>query len=166
MSPYDIEMPSLNLNPGEIYLGKGPAVITTILGSCVSVTMHHAKSGISAISHGQLPRCSMEGPCKDSCPDRHKFVECSIETILNKFDTLGLNRLGIEVKIFGGSDMFGFQSSSISKSVGRENIEVAQKTIEDKGLKIAAGDIGGYQGRKIVFFAHTGDVFLKRINKK
>jgi chemotaxis protein CheD len=92
-------------------------------------------------------------------------MDCSIKRMLHKLDACGINRSGIEVKMFGGSDMFGVQSGRRSKTVGRENIRIAQKTLKAKGLRIAAFDIGGNQGRKIVFFAHTGDVFLKRINK-
>jgi chemotaxis protein CheD len=153
------------LQPGEIYLCKGAAVVTTILGSCVSVTMRHAKSGISAICHGLLPSCSKKEPCKDFCPGKFKFVECSIKKMLEKLDACGINRAGIEIKMFGGSDMFDVQSERISKTVGRENVRIAQETIESEGMKIAAFDTGGTQGRKIVFFTKTGDVFLKRLNK-
>jgi|WetSurMetagenome_2_1015567.scaffolds.fasta_scaffold00113_2 chemotaxis protein CheD len=153
------------LQPGEIYLGRGPAVVTTILGSCVAVTMHDAKSGISAICHGLLPSCSRAEPCKDSCPEKFKFVECSIKKMLDKFDSCGINRAGIEVKMFGGSDMFGVQSDPMNRTVGRDNIKVAQETIEAGGLQIAASDTGGNLGRKIIFITHTGDVFLKRLVK-
>jgi chemotaxis protein CheD len=165
MSTEEMNIPSFNLKPGELYLGKGPAVITTVLGSCVSVTMYHAESGISAICHGQLPSCSMDTSCKGSCDEKFKFMDCSIKKMLNKMDSCGIERSGIEVKMFGGSDMFGVHSSRRSKTVGRENIRIAQETLEEKGLKISAFDTGGTQGRKILFFAHTGDVFLKRINK-
>jgi chemotaxis protein CheD len=153
------------LQPGEIYLGKGPAVVITILGSCVSVTMRHAKSGISAICHGLLPSCVKEKFCKELCPDKFKFVECSIRKMLDKLDSCGIDREGIEVKMFGGADMFGVQSDRMSKTVGRENVRIAYKTIESEGLKIVAFDTGGTQGRKIMFFTHTGDVFLKRLVK-
>jgi chemotaxis protein CheD len=166
MNIEEMEMPAINLKPGEAYLGKGPAVITTILGSCVSVTMHHAESGFSAICHGQLPSCSMDTSCKDSCAEEFKFMDCSIKKMLNKMDACGIKRSGIEVKMFGGSDMFGVRSSRNSKTVGRENIRIAQETLESKGLRIAAFNIGGNQGRKIVFHAHTGDVYLKRITRK
>jgi chemotaxis protein CheD len=165
MDTQEIEIPSYNLNPGEAYVGSGPAVITTILGSCVSVTMRHAKSGISAMCHGVLPSCE-KGKCSaKSCPERFKFVECSIRRMLDKFDACGVNRSGIEVKIFGGSDMFGETGETTRKTVGKQNISVAQGLLESEGLRICSFDTGGTQGRKIVFYTHTGDVFLKRIGK-
>lgn len=160
----EMEVPSYTLNPGEAYVGTGPAVVTTILGSCVSVTMRHPKSGISAMCHGVLPSCTKEKCRAESCPERFKFVKCSIKKMLDKFDACGISRSGIEVKIFGGSDMFGVKSGNTRrKTVGNQNISVAQGLLESEGLKISSYDTGGTQGRKIVFFTETGDVFLKRI---
>jgi chemotaxis protein CheD len=162
----ETEVPSYNLNPGETYVGTGPAVVTTILGSCVSVTMRHPESGISAMCHGVLPSCAKEQCRAESCPERFKFVECSIMNMLDKFDACGISRSGIEVKMFGGSDMFGVTSvNTCRKTVGNQNISVAQGLLESEGLKISSCDTGGNQGRKIVFFTETGDVFLKRIGK-
>jgi chemotaxis protein CheD len=165
MNTLEMEVPSYILNPGEAYVGSGPAVVTTILGSCVSVTMRHAQSGISAMCHGVLPSCTKEKCCAASCPERFKFVECSIKEMLDKFDARGICRSGIEVKIFGGSDMFGPNREMPRKTVGKQNVSAAQSLLESEGLRISSCDTGGTQGRKIVFFTETGEVFLKRICK-
>jgi chemotaxis protein CheD len=165
MNILEMEVPSYNLNPGEAYVGSGPAVVTTILGSCVSVTMRHAQSGISAMCHGVLPSCSNEKCRFESCIERFKFVECSIKRMLDKFDACGIHRSVIEVKVFGGSDMFGISSEKTRKTVGKQNVSAAQSLLESEGLKISSCDTGGTQGRKIVFFTETGEVFLKRICK-
>jgi chemotaxis protein CheD len=84
--------------------------------------------------------------------------------MIKKFDALGINRVDIQVKIFGGSDMFGTGSSDVlSKTIGMENVMVANTIIEKAGLRVAAFDTRGNQGRKILFFPHTGEVFLKRL---
>jgi len=163
MNTLELDVPSYNLNPGEAYVGSGPAVVTTILGSCVSVTMRHAQSGISAMCHGVLPTCSKEKCSEQACPERFKFVQCSIKRMLEKFDACGIHRSGIEVKVFGGSDMFGVTSGTTRKTVGKQNINIAQSLLESEGLRISSCDTGGCQGRKIVFFTETGEVFLKRI---
>ncbi|MGA2108628.1 MAG: hypothetical protein ABSH25_13400 [Syntrophorhabdales bacterium] len=43
------------LKPGEIYVGEEPAEISTILGSCVSVTMFSKRVRVGAICHALLP---------------------------------------------------------------------------------------------------------------
>jgi chemotaxis protein CheD len=126
--------------------------------------MRHPESGICAMCHGVLPSCQKD-ECTGQCRERFRFVECSIKKMLDKFDACGVSRSGIEVKVFGGSDMFGDQNDKKRLTVGRQNIDVAQHLLEAEGLRISSCDTGGTQGRKIVFFTETGDVYLKRITK-
>ena len=34
-----------------------------------------------------------------------------------------------------------------------------------QGLRLTASDVGGDRGRKLLFLTHTGDVWVKRLNK-
>ena len=121
-------------------------------------------SGTGAICHGLLPRCGGKKSCNGSCLEGFKYIDCSIKRMIKKFDALGINREDIQVKIFGGSDMFGAGSIDVrSKTIGMENVMVAKTIIEKAGLRVAAFDTRGNQGRKILFFPHTGEVFLKRL---
>jgi len=164
LSPSDRKLESIYLKPGEFHFGENPAVVSTILGSCVSVTMFHPGSGTGAICHGLLPRCGGKKSCNGTCLEGFKYIDCSIKRMIKKFDALGINRVDIQVKIFGGSDMFGTGSSDVlSKTIGMENVMVANTMIEKAGLRVAAFDTRGNQGRKILFFPHTGEVFLKRL---
>ena len=43
------------LKPGEIYVGREPAEVSTILGSCISVTMFSEGLKLGAICHALLP---------------------------------------------------------------------------------------------------------------
>jgi hypothetical protein len=49
--------PKYSVQPGELYLARKPAILRTILGSCVSVTFWSARLGAGALCHGVLPRC-------------------------------------------------------------------------------------------------------------
>jgi chemotaxis protein CheD len=82
------------------------------------------------------------------------------------FDRYKVQRDAIEVKCFGGADMFIRQIERPGVvSIGRQNIITAEKTLHAEGLKLNAKDVGGLQGRKIFFYTHTGDVLLKRLKK-
>ncbi len=164
MSPYDRDLESIYLKPGEFYFGETPVVVSTILGSCVSVTMFHPVSSTGAICHGLLPRCGGKKSCDGTCLEGFRYVDCSIKRMVRKFDAIGVNRGDIQVKIFGGADMFGVRSEDArSKTVGMENVMAAETIIEKEGLTVMAFDTRGIQGRKILFFPHTGEVFLKRL---
>ena len=80
------------------------------------------------------------------------------------FRSLGIDNDEIEVKLFGGSDMFPSDGGkSTAMNVGKQNIESALQGIELEGLKLTTCDVGGSGGRKILFYTHTGEVFLKRL---
>jgi chemotaxis protein CheD len=77
----------------------------------------------------------------------------------------GVTRGEIDVKIFGGSDMFSAGEKMTSMTVGQQNIVKAFQVIEEERLCINASDVGGTKGRKILFISHTGVVLLKRLRK-
>ena len=164
MSPYKMNLESIYLKPGEFYFGERPALVSTILGSCVSVTMFHPLSRTGAICHGLLPSCGVKKSCEGTCLEGFRYVDCAIKRMIRKFDSFGFNRKDIQVKIFGGADMFGVNNADgTSKTVGKENVMVAKTIIQKEGLHVTAFDLRGNQGRKIFFLPHTGEVLLKRL---
>jgi chemotaxis protein CheD len=156
------QVAALFLKPGEMVLSFEPAAITTLLGSCVAVTMFSKRLGLGAICHALLPSCRREESCCHT--ETGKYVECAIELMLQEFNTRGILNNEIEVKLFGGSDMFDTVDGK-RLSVGRQNLEMALKMLEEACVRIVTQDLGGPRGRKIIFHTHTGDVFLKRMRK-
>ncbi|MDA8242261.1 MAG: chemotaxis protein CheD [Nitrospiraceae bacterium] len=162
MNLHDPEMKTVYLKPGEIYIARDePTVVTTVLGSCISVAMFNGRLNIGAICHGLLPKCRDKKACDGTCFEEFRYVECSMRHILSRFFSLGVHRSEIRVKLFGGSDMFELKSPA-SISVGKQNIETALKVIGDEGLTLVSSDVGGPLGRKIFFHTQTGEVLLKR----
>lgn len=155
------------LQPGEIYVSEKPAVVSTLLGSCVAVTMFCSRKGLASICHGLLPTCRGEKPCTcgEFCQEGIRFVDCSIMRMLGWFEQKGTAREEIVVKVFGGSDMIRGGMGNLRESVGQKNIITAFTVIEKEKLSIAASDVGGLKGRKIIFSTKTGEVFLKHLQK-
>jgi len=50
-------------------------------------------------------------------------------------------------------------------TVGRLNIAKAEEILGAEGIRIIAADVGGVQGRKILFRPDSGEVFLRRLNR-
>jgi len=149
------DLPRVYLKPGEFHFSVSPAVVTTILGSCVSVTMFDRLGGAAAICHALLP----EGPRSDA----FRYVDSSIPGMLEMFEARGVPRRHLEVKLFGGADMIGTGGSRVG--VGRRNVEIAFQVLAQAGLTVVTHDVGGTRGRKLFFVTHTGDVFLKRLRQ-
>ncbi len=164
MSSEDLEQQTIYLKAGEMLFSGESSAVMTVLGSCLSVTMFHRRSGFAAICHGLLPRCPKGRHCDARCGQRAKYVECIVPWMVRQFTEVGVNLREIEVKVFGGADMFSSSGNGrAALSIGKQNIEAALEAIEKAGLRVFSRDVGGARGRKIFFNTQTGEVLLKRL---
>lgn len=102
MQVTDSEVSDVYLHPGESYLARKPAIIRTILGSCVGVTFWGARLVVGALTHSQLPH----GPVNSAdvtLARCHRYVDSSIREIARQLDALGAVRSEVHVKVFGGA---------------------------------------------------------------
>jgi len=163
MNAASTNLPTLFLKPAEMFIAEQPCVISTLLGSCVAITMVSRRIGVGAICHALLPSCRTKDRC--DCPERSRYVDCAIRGMIEAFRSRGVPRSGIEAKVFGGAEMFhAGAGEGGGGSVGRQNISKALELLAAEGIRIAASDVGGLHGRKIYFYPQTGEVFLKRLN--
>ena len=157
MIPRGPLLESIYLKPGELTVAERPALVSTVLGSCVAVTLFSPRLGVGAICHAMLP----SGDCAG---DGFRYVDCSLRHMLAHFQRLGIKSGEMTVKLFGGADMFeAVNPNAGSLTVGMKNIRAATELLRLQGLTLAASDVGGRHGRKLLFYSHTGEVFLKRL---
>ncbi len=167
MKLYDTKLPSVYLKPGQIYIAEKPTLVSTVLGSCLSATMFSRRFRIGAISHGLLPLCKHKKLCVGECHETYKYIDCSILMMIDKFHKHGIKSSEIEVKLFGGANVFiSKDNNNGNMSIGTMNIKTALKIIRTVGLNMVTSDLGGSFGRKLYFYTHTGEVLLTRLKKK
>jgi chemotaxis protein CheD len=161
----DTDCPVFFLKQGEYYISeKGPALVRTILGSSVAVTMHCPALKIGGITHSLLPY-PLPG-AKTPADHIGRFVDLSVRHVLERMLSLGAGKDTLEIKVFGGGQLLTRltgASSGIEISIGRRNVETALKVIGDLGLHVTTTDVGGNWGRKLIFYPHRGDVLIKKI---
>ena len=157
------DLPVIFLQPGEVFFSNKPVAVTTILGSCLSITMYCKKTKQGGISHCQLPY--YKGVMNDSnSTELYKYVDSTFEKMLQSFRELNIEKEDLEIKMFGGGDVIATQHERKNpKTIGRQNIMAAIQSIEKYDLSVTTSDVGGKQGRKIIFLANTGEIYLKRI---
>ncbi len=147
---------SIYLKPGEVVVSRHPILVSTILGSCIAVTMFAPDKKIGAICHAMFPSNPVE--------DRNvQYVDTAIYYIFDTMMEYG-RKTDLIVKLFGGARVLaggGYGEDRLA--IGEQNISQAKKTLADLGLTIANSDIGGLQGRKLLFSIKTGDVYLRRL---
>lgn len=162
MSREPLRRNSLFLKPGEVVVSGEPTVVSTLLGSCVAVTLFSPRLRAGAICHCLLPNCRNTQPCCHDPGEAGKYVECAVRHMLEGLLSLGAMRGELEAKVFGGADMFETAQGG-GQSVGQQNIEMALRMLKGEAVRLIRQDLGGRRGRKIVFHTHTGEVFLKRL---
>lgn len=161
MTDESIEYEKYYLKPGELCFCRVPTLVTTILGSCVAVTMFHTRLGIAAVCHAVQPVCPRLGmECPEHCMKKYHYVSCVIPEMLHLMTAWGAGSDALEVKLFGGAAVL---TTSADSSIGKQNIETARSVLKDMGLQLKARQTGGQHGRKLIFNTHTGEVLLKRV---
>ncbi len=157
------------LKPGELYFSRTPAVVTTVLGSCVSATFFHRPTGLAAICHAIHPKCAQSAHaagCPADCGIRFRYPVCAVVAISRQIALHQVRLREIEVKLFGGAALMGqFRRDPLANSLGQQNVEAAMEAISNCGLILQAADVGGALGRKIIFDTSSGEVLLKRLRQ-
>lgn len=159
MNGHDVKITKMFLSPGEIVLAESPVEVTTVLGSCIAITLFAKQRRVGAICHAVLP----------SGKDRQlgKYVDQTLPLMLEFFHQKKIARRGLVAKLFGGSDMFPPPASmASSRTIGSQNVSMAYRCLQEHGLAVAVADVGGILGRKMVFYSHSGEVFIKKIKKE
>jgi len=149
------------VQPGESHLLQRPAVIRTVLGSCVGVTFRSERLGVSALCHPMLPRAP--GHVRNAVSGGRRYVDFAIEEMIWRLDKLGAERHELEVKLFGGGDVLPVSLASRRATVGALNIDAALEVATRAGLRVVASSLGGIRGVHIQFDTRSGEVQLRRL---
>lgn len=156
------ELTEIYLLPGELHVAREPAIIRTILGSCVGVTLWSARLGVGALCHSLLPR--HPGKSYSSSGNSRRYLDFSIREMARQFDELGARRSEVQVKLFGGADVLAVNRATAAKpTVGKMNCDVAVEVVRSEGFEVAASSLGGTAGLNIKFNTLTGVVLLRRL---
>ncbi len=157
------QLETLYLKPGEMAIRTRPTKVTTVLGSCIALTLFVPRLRAGAICHALLPVCKEQPICRERCRSPHKYVNCVVPEMVRGLQEYGATVREMEVKLFGGADMFAHPRRNDALSVGRQNINAALHAVSAHALRIRLKDVGDGHGRKIHFFSHTGEVWMKRL---
>lgn len=152
------KVPYQFLEPGALVLSKRPLKVATILGSCISVTMFDTQSAYGAICHGMLPINT-----KNDFLLSGKYVDSAINHMVNFFRHNLIPLKQLQVKLFGGGDVLSVNQNSSRVTIGQQNITAAKKLLHQYQLPLTVEHTRGDSGVKLIFFTHTGDVYLKKI---
>ncbi|MBL9204135.1 MAG: chemotaxis protein CheD [Opitutaceae bacterium] len=154
-------LPQRFLEPGDLLLLREPCEVTTVLGSCVAVTLWHRTTRSAAICHAMLAAPSDESGHPGDPVRRWKYVTDAVPKMVEFFLHRAVRPGTLQAKVFGGSDLLRMESHDAENSIGAGNTRTAVGLLGSYGITVKACDTGGRTGRKLIFNTFTGGVRVK-----
>ena len=152
---------SAKILPGEYYVSMHGELISTVLGSCISACIRDVKMGIGGMNHFMLPiGCEDEHAGKIHLTSATRYGNFAMEMLINEILKAGGSRKNLEVKLFGGGRVL---SSMTKIDIGKKNINFVHEYLEEEQLLVTSEDTGDIFPRKVLYFADTGKVRVKKL---
>jgi chemotaxis protein CheD len=147
---------NVQLYAGQLVASEAPAMVTTILGSCVAVCLFDRRLEYGGVNHFLLP----DRVGGDQFSPRFGSVAC--KRLLEQMLALGCDRCDLQAKVFGGASVLdAFRGGG--QQLGARNVETALSMLAQEGIDVVATDVGGRFGRRLVYFSDTGTAWVKTI---
>lgn len=146
---------SVVLASGEFYFGGGTTRISTLLGSCVSITLWHPRKHIGGMCHYMMTARKYENAGELD----GRYADEAFRLFLQGVERAGTRPAEYQAKLFGGADMFGTAKGS-PMNIGERNVAFGRELLTSHGITLVAEHIGGSGRRKLHFDLWSGDVWL------
>lgn len=145
-------LPQHSIIVGQVFASRTPAVVTTVLGSCVAACLHDPVTGIGGMNHFMLPDAKRE-------TQSAAFGVHAMELLINKIMQLGGDRRRLQAKVFGGANVLAFQGAQLQ--VGQRNVEFVLTFLADEGIAVIGKRVGGSTGVKLCFQTDNARALVK-----
>src|SRR5580658_1638665 len=123
------------------------------LGSCVGVALYDPLQKMGGLAHIMLPTSRLHPEI--SVPG--KYADTAIEALIKDLLQQGAALAGLEAKLVGGANMFGAIVQN-AFPVGARNVAAARAQLMEKNILILGEEVGGIQGRTMIFNMETGKI--------
>ena len=146
------------LMAGNLFVPEEAHLVTTVLGSCVSVCLWDSILRFGGINHYMLPFWNGEGLASP------KYGNIAIAKLIERLQDLGSQKRNLRAKVFGGGIVLNVKNPFMN--IGERNIQLAEDQLRSEGIPIVSADTGGNVGRKIIFNTGTGMVLMKKLTRQ
>jgi len=156
-----LDMEMVKILPGEYYVTSIDEVISTVLGSCISVCICDKKLGIGGMNHFMLPE--NKNGNRDEWQDMQtgratRYGVDAMEHLVNDILKNGGRKNHFDIKVCGGGRMMENMSD-----VGKSNIQFIHDYLKKEGYKVTSEDTGDIYPRKVRYFPKTGQLQVKKL---
>jgi chemotaxis protein CheD len=145
-----------HLHPGFIYVSGKPTIITTVLGSCISLCLHDRRLKIGGMNHYIFPRVT------GSDDHTARYGTAALPALLKTFKEFGSRREDLVAHIIGGAWL---EVSDGSRQIANENCKLAIDFCSRNGIRVLSENTGGTMGRKVIYFTELHEVLVTMVEK-
>jgi len=149
---------SAKILPGEYYVSATNEMITTVLGSCISVCIRDPHNGIGGMNHFMLPKD--RGTNDTIVSDAARYGNYAMEHLINDILHYGGERKNLEFKVFGGGKVL-----DMKMDIGKKNIDFVFEYLKTEQFSVKSEDVGDIYPRKVNYFPKTGIARVKKLKK-
>ncbi|MFG6447866.1 chemotaxis protein CheD [Roseateles sp. BYS180W] len=146
----------LNLMPGQWHVGQ-EVKLSTLLGSCVAVTLWHPRRKIGGMCHYLLP----SRPARAAGSLDARYGEEALELMAQALMRSGTRTQDYVCHLYGGADTMPDQTN-IKFNVGERNIAMAWDLIDRYGFQLESVDVGDFVPRTVTMDLGNGLVEVRR----
>lgn len=145
------------LQPGDFHFGTGRTRISTLLGSCISITLWHPARLIGGMCHFMLPSRGLPA----GVPLDGRYADEAL-ALFDRAVAAALSRpADYQVKVFGGGNMLSRPGEgSELMNIATRNVDSAYALLARHGYQPTVAHCGGQGHRKLFFDLWTGHVWL------
>lgn len=151
-----------------VVITKAKGVISTLLGSCVSI-IFHVPDRLTMACHALLPESrSTKQICGVNCPkpcgdlrktlSEFRFVSCSLKYMVNELQSRHIHPSQVHVSLIGGANVLDINSDI---TIGTQNIKIAKEILLSNGFTIRREHTGGMNGCNVQFYPETNSLMIR-----
>ena len=148
--------------PGEFFSTTKPVLISTVLGSCISIALYDPTLKLGGLNHFMLPTTNK---CREiSFEEQGRYGDFAMELLINDMLSKGSRKENLKAKIFGGGNVLDNGGYNKNRT-GLNNISFALDYLQTEKIPVLANDTGGIFPRKIFYDPQSFKIYLKRIQR-
>lgn len=141
----------VSLRSGEVFASRTPAVVSTLLGSCVAACVFDAEAKVGGINHIVVPGAGEESDSTARYGDR------GMRRLFDEIELLGGRASRLRAKVVGGAHVI-----PLATHVAEDNVRFVREFLAARNVPIVSERVGGDRPLELQFETHTGRAFVRQ----
>jgi chemotaxis protein CheD len=148
---------AVRVNPGGYAIATDDVLLSTVLGSCVSVCLYDATARVGGMNHFMLPGDGGAGRPESLSS---LYGVNAMELLINGMLKQGASKPRLRAKLFGA----GCVMASLSDArIGERNVSFVRAYLEAEAIRTVGSDLLGVHPRRVCYFPLSGRALCKRL---